>query len=83
MTNANGIQLKSQIVEPLFIYVAPMSPERKARIANGLLVLVSSLLACFVDVRFGWMTLFMGASLIFSGTTGFCGFAVIFKRLGG
>ena len=58
-----------------------MSVDRKARIANGLLVLVSSLLACFVDVRFAWITLFMGASLIFSGTTDFCGFAVIFQRL--
>jgi hypothetical protein len=59
-----------------------MSIERKARIANGLLVLVSSLLACFVDQRFGWITLFMGASLIFSGAVDYCGFAVIFKRLG-
>jgi hypothetical protein len=59
-----------------------MSVERKARIANGLLVLVSSLLACFVDERFAWVTLFMGASLIFSGASDFCGFAVIFKRIG-
>ena len=59
-----------------------MSPERKARIANGLLILVSSLLACFVDSRFIWITLFMGASLIFSGASGFCGFAVIFRMLG-
>ncbi len=44
-----------------------MSDERKARIANGLLVLVSGLLACLVDLRFAWLTLFMGASLIFSG----------------
>ena len=59
-----------------------MSVERKARIANGLLVLVSSLLVFFVDPRFAWLTLGMGASLIFSGMTGFCGFAVIFRRLG-
>jgi hypothetical protein len=59
-----------------------MSVERKARIANGLLVLVSSLLACFVDQRFAWVTLFMGASLIFSGAADYCGFAVIFQRLG-
>jgi hypothetical protein len=59
-----------------------MTEERKARIANGLIVLVSGLLACFVDPRFGWISLFMGASLIFSGSTGFCGFAVLFRRLG-
>ena len=58
-----------------------MTIERKARIANGLLVLVSSLLALFVDLRFAWITLFMGASLIFSGAADFCGFAVIFRRL--
>ena len=59
-----------------------MSVERKARIANGLLILLGSLLAWFVDERFVWIALFMGASLIFSGATDFCGFAVIFKRLG-
>lgn len=59
-----------------------MSPERKARVANGLLVLISSLLACGYDMRFAWISLFMGASLIYSGTTGFCGFAVIFRKLG-
>ena len=59
-----------------------MSLERKARIANGLLVLISSLLTLAVDARFGWIVLFMGISLIFSGVTGFCGFAVIFRRLG-
>lgn len=59
-----------------------MSPERKARIANGLLVLISSVLTLFVDARFGWIVLFMGISLIFSGATGFCGFSVIFRKLG-
>lgn len=59
-----------------------MSVDRKARIANGLLVLASSLLAMTVDIRFGWLAVFMGVSLIFSGTTDFCGFAIIFKKLG-
>jgi hypothetical protein len=59
-----------------------MSMERKTRIANGLLVLASSLATCLVDLRFGWIVLFMGVSLIFSGATGYCGFAVIFRRLG-
>ena len=59
-----------------------MNYERQARIANGLLVLVSGLLALFVDVRFAWITLWMGVSLIFSGASGFCGFAVIFRKLG-
>lgn len=58
-----------------------MSDERKARIANGTLVLVSGLLAWWVDIRFAWLAVFMGGSLVFSGVTGFCGFASIFKRL--
>ena len=58
-----------------------MNSQRKARIANGLLVLASSVLACFVDLRFIWITLFMGASLIYSGASGFCGWEVIFDRL--
>ena len=58
-----------------------MSVDRKARLANGLLVLVSSLLAIAVDPRFGWFAAFMGASLVFSGVADFCGFAVIFKKL--
>jgi hypothetical protein len=58
-----------------------MSTERKARISNGLIVLVVGVLAIFWDQRFAWVAAFMGASLIFSGVTNFCGFAVIFDRL--
>ena len=59
-----------------------MSDERKARIANGGIVLVSALLAMTLDMRFALLTLFMGFSVIFSGVSGFCGFAVIFRKLG-
>ncbi len=59
----------------------PMSTQRKARISNGLIVLVAGLLAIFWDLRFAWVVVFMGVSLIFSGVTNFCGFAVIFARL--
>ena len=58
-----------------------MSTERKARISNGLIVLAAALLTIFWDQRVGWVVAFMGASLIFSGLTNFCGFAVIFDRL--
>ena len=58
-----------------------MPAERKARIANGMLILISSLLAITVDIRFGWAAVFMGASLVFSGVADFCGFAVIFRHL--
>ncbi len=54
--------------------------ERRARIANGLLVLTSSLLMLVPSLSaFGfWLTVFMGLSLIFSGITGFCGWVRIF-----
>ena len=58
-----------------------MSTERKARLSNGLIVFVAALLAIFWDQRAVWVVVFMGASLIFSGVTNFCGFAVIFDRL--
>ncbi len=60
--------------------VEPMSIERQARISNGMIIVVASALTIWDD-RFVWLILFMGASLIFSGISDFCGFAVIFKRL--
>jgi hypothetical protein len=58
-----------------------MSIERKARVLNGSIVVVACLLTLLFDDRFAWLALFMGASLIFSGVTDFCGFAVILGRL--
>ncbi len=58
-----------------------MSSERKARIANGMIIVVACLLTILWDQRCIWVVAFMGASLIFSGATNFCGFAVIFDRL--
>lgn len=58
-----------------------MSTERKARLSNGLIILVAAILALFWDQRAGWIVVFMGASLIFSGVTNFCGFAMIFDGL--
>jgi len=55
--------------------------ERCARIANGLLVLISSLLMLepsLAAIGF-WLTVFMGLSLVFSGVTGFCGWVRIFE----
>jgi hypothetical protein len=57
-----------------------LSSERKARISNGLIILVAGVLSILLDARFIWILVFMGASLIFSGVTKFCGFAVIFDR---
>lgn len=57
--------------------------ERLARIANGLLVLASSLLMLLplpsLSKAGFWLTVGMGLSLVFSGITGFCGWVRIFR----
>ncbi len=60
-----------------------MPMARKTLIANGLVVLIVSLLAFFVDARFNWLCLLMGVSLMITGATNRCGFAVVIRRLGG
>jgi hypothetical protein len=59
-----------------------VSNRRLAQILNGSIVLAASLMTC-VEPRWIWIILFMGASLIFSGTFDFCGFQVILDRLRG
>lgn len=58
-----------------------MPLEQQARIANGIWVLLGWALGTWVHP--GWFALcaFMGASLIFSGLTGFCGHARMLARL--
>jgi hypothetical protein len=57
-----------------------VTTERFARILNGSIVLTASLLS-LVEPRLSSLVLFMGASLIFSGVSGFCGFKVILDRI--
>jgi rhodanese-related sulfurtransferase len=53
----------------------------QVRIAIGLIVLVSSALAAFVHPYWIALAAFMGAGLIFSGVSGFCGLASILARM--
>ena len=53
----------------------------QVRIANGLIVLSSSALAAFVHPYWIALAAFMGAGLIFSGVSGFCGLASILARM--
>lgn len=53
-----------------------------ALVCNGAILIVSALLALFCLRVFDWLTGFIGLSLIFSGWTDYCGFAVICRRLG-
>ena len=47
-----------------------MTVEAMLRLIGGAFVVVSVLLGIFVDVRFLWFTLFVGANLFQSGFTG-------------
>lgn len=46
--------------------------EAQVRAVAGLLVLASVILAAFVDLRWLWLTAFVGANLLQSAFTGWC-----------
>ncbi|WP_339939113.1 hypothetical protein [Novipirellula rosea] len=58
-----------------------ISPDRFALVANGGLVFGFSLATFLFDAAFAWGIVLMGCSLIYSGSSGFCGFAVIVAKL--
>jgi hypothetical protein len=52
------------------------------RLIAGAFVLASVLLAMWIDQRFLWFTLFVGANLVQSAFTGWCPMMTILRRLG-
>jgi len=58
-----------------------ISLERQVRIAIGIVVLTSSVLATFVHPYWIGLAAFMGAGLIFSGIADFCGLALLLGRM--
>lgn len=48
----------------------------------GVVILVSLLLAHYVNPNWIWLTVFVGVNLIQTSFTGFCPAAMIFKKLG-
>lgn len=54
---------------------------QQVQITVGFIVAVGSLLTLIVHPKFVWIPLFMGCGLIFAGTTGFCGLALILARM--
>jgi len=58
-----------------------ISLERQVRIAIGLIVLSSAVLAVVVHPYWIGLAAFMGAGLIFSGITDVCGLAIILGRM--
>jgi rhodanese-related sulfurtransferase len=58
-----------------------ISLERQVRIAAGFLVLSGALLSQFVNPAFIWLSGFIGAGLIFAGTTDWCGMGMLIARM--
>ncbi|OGS12828.1 MAG: sulfurtransferase [Elusimicrobia bacterium RIFOXYA2_FULL_58_8] len=52
------------------------------RLLAGLIVLLSLGLAVYVDVKFLWLTAFVGANLFQSAFTGWCPAIWVFRKLG-
>ena len=58
-----------------------LSLQRQVMLVAGLLVFVGSILGLFVDPRFVFVPLFVGAGLAFAGLSGFCGLARVLERM--
>lgn len=59
-----------------------MGIDRLVMCFAGGVVLLSLLLAHFVNLNWLWLTAFVGANLLQSSLTGFCPLAMVLKRLG-
>lgn len=59
-----------------------MTVEAWLRLLAGFFVMLSVLLAHYVDIRFLWFTLFVGANLFQSALTGWCPAMSILRKLG-
>ena len=59
-----------------------MTIEAMLRLTAGAFVMASVLLGMYVDTRFFWFTLFVGANLFQSAFTGWCPMMAILKKAG-
>ena len=59
-----------------------MSIERIVLAVAGTFILLSVLLAVYVNINWLWFTAFVGANLLQSAFTGFCPMAIILKKMG-
>ncbi|WP_295434542.1 DUF2892 domain-containing protein [uncultured Thiodictyon sp.] len=59
-----------------------MSIERFVLAFAGSVILLSLLLAVYVNIHWLWFTAFVGANLLQSAFTGFCPLATILKKWG-
>lgn len=56
--------------------------EAMLRLIAGIFLIASVLLGMYVDSRFLWFTLFVGANLLQSAFTGWCPMMTILRRAG-
>lgn len=59
-----------------------MTLDRAVMAFAGCVVLLSVALSHYVDPRWMWLTVFVGANLLQAAFTGFCPAAMILKKLG-
>ena len=59
-----------------------MSIDRLVMRFAGTMILLSVVLAHFVNINWLWLTAFVGANLLQASFTGFCPLAIVLKRLG-
>jgi hypothetical protein len=59
-----------------------MTVESALRLIAGSFILASVLLGMFVDQRFLWFTVFVGANLVQSAFTGWCPMMTILRKAG-
>lgn len=76
-----GITAWDQAGLPVVRGKKAISLERQVRIAAGLLVLVGSLLALFVNTWFVLLPAFVGAGLMFAGITDTCGMGMMLAKM--
>ena len=62
--------------------MSKVSVESMLRLVAGFIVMASVLLAMYVDQRFLWLTLFVGANLFQSFFTGWCPMMTILRKAG-
>lgn len=59
-----------------------MNVDAMLRLIAGAFVMASVLAGIYVDARFLWFTVFVGANLFQSGITGWCPMMAILKKVG-
>ena len=59
-----------------------MTVERALRGIGGIVVLASALAAVWVDQRFLWLTMFVGANLLQSMVTNWCPMMTLLRKAG-